>query len=286
MTDDHKRLLELEKTKGTLQYGQTLQITPSGSNPDLVRANQDLIRFMGEKTDVNAWRVYLGPWQPNPRLVIPGIIAGATYADPTPWAPPEPRNYDGMTTIQAYARVEWGSGGVQHEAFIDWPKRGLLFQVSGSYVQVNAFVDTLSSNISVTDLPLFKATLAPEPGGGDALSPATFTYPTENGELDVGPPITFTRFFQIPPMARSFVLVADIARALFTGSQYLIETKIFPLVGSGAIQSWITPVGGVFDQDFARVPFPIVGQEAGVVQVTRIGGGLVERFGLMFQLDM
>jgi hypothetical protein len=83
------------------------------------------------------------------------------------------------------------------------------------------------------------------------------------------------------------MLVADFGAAAFSGSRYTIETKIFPLTG-GAIQGWETPIGGVgpIDQDFGRIPFPIVGQEAGVVQVLRFAGGLIERFGLMFQLDL
>jgi hypothetical protein len=286
--DDWKRLLELEQSKGTLQYGQTLQISPKAGNADLVQVSQDLIRFVGEKTDINSWRVYLGPWQPSPRITIQDLISTVHYADPTPWAFPEPTNYDSMTSIPLYARIQWGSGGIQHNAFVDWPKRGLLLQISGSSVQVTALADTFSANANVEQLPLLQATLGPEPGGGDADNPATFTYAPEGGELFVGPPITSTRNFQIPPFARSFVPLVNLANLIDTGAAIVVSVQNFP--GNFGLnneqQTWKTPVGGVYDQNFGQDTFPISGQQSGNVRITIIGGPIGPQFGCMFLLDL
>ncbi|MGD9603902.1 MAG: hypothetical protein AB7O21_19580 [Gammaproteobacteria bacterium] len=293
MADDWKRLADLDAKKGGVQYGQYLDVFPSASNPDLVLVSKDLVRLEGEKTDVNAWRIYLGPWQPRAGIVTEPLIATAEYADPTPWAPPQPRSFDSLVDFPCYARVLWGSGGFQHYAYIDWPRRGCLFQVSGSYVQVNAFINTMGSGPALTtQLPILHATIGPEPGGGDVASPGTFTYPIAAMQLDAGPPALSFQNFQIPPFARAFVPImrySEIAAGMGTVN---IATQRLPLAISASltncIQTWVTPLSGVYDPDFVRDAFPISGQNAGTVRIETdlIPPGNAGEIGCMFLLDL
>jgi hypothetical protein len=293
MTDDHVRLLELEHQKGTMQYGQNLQVTPA-PGADLVIASKDLIRFVGDKTDINALRIYLGPWQPRPDIPVAAIIASETYADPTPWAPPQPRTFDSFAPIPIFARVMWGAGGIQHTAYVDWPKRGLLLQVSGSYVQVNAFVNTETANAHVVSfektLPVLAATLGPEPGGGDAQNSATFTYPSQPTQDSGGGAQAFQNF-QIPPFARAFTLVFDFPDFAAAGGSLVVATQELPVpigtIGNNDIQIWGTPIGGTYDQDMFTVdPIPIAGQLAGNLHVEFTPGAVVGNVGCIFALDL
>jgi hypothetical protein len=295
MSDDWKRLEELEQSGGQ-QYGTTLRITPRPGDANLVQVSLDLIRFQGQKVDINAWRLYLGPWQPSPKIQLDtgGIIFlaadGSTvnYAQPTPWAPPQPRNFDAMTSIDAYARIMWGAGGVQHTAFVDWPRRGMLLQVSGSTVQVNALVDTKSQNATADQLPLLSASLGPEPGGGDAVQPATFTYSPSEGEFLAGPPRTFARNFQIPPFARAFVPVVNLSKLIADSAVVNVSVQTLPgsLELDNEQQTWMTPVGGAYDPAFGMDPFPICGQQSGNVRIVITTEGSSPRFGCMFLLDL
>jgi len=295
MTDDHVRLLELENTKGTMQYGQNLQVSPA-PGADLIVASKDLIRFVGDKTDINALRIYLGPWQPRPDITVAPIIATETYADPSPWAPPEPRTFDSFAPVPIFARIMWGAGGIQHTAYVDWPKRGLLLQVSGSYVQVNAAVNTEDANAHVptvvASLPLLAATLGPEPGGGDAQNSATFTYPSQPGQDSVGGAQTFENF-QIPAFARAFTLVFDFPTFVDANGVLVVATQELPApigtIGNNDIQVWRTPIvaGGAYDQDMFTVDsIPIAGQRAGSVRVEFTPGASVGNIGCLFALDL
>lgn len=291
---DHKRLNELELHKGTMQYGQNLQVTLAPDAPDLVIASKDLIRFVGDKTDLQAMRIYLGPWQPKNGIPIPPTITTETYADPTPWAPPEPRTFDAMSPIPVYARIMWGAGGIQHVAFVDWPKRGLLLQASGSYWQVNAFVNTVALNAHVPatqdNLPLLAATIGPEPGGGDAANPATFTYFSQATQDSGGGAMAFQNF-QIPPFARAFIPVFRFDEFVAAGGSLKIATQELPNViggfGFNDQQVWTTPIGGVYDQDLFTVdPLPITGQQAGNVRMEFTPGASVGALGCIFLLDL
>lgn len=287
MADDYKRLSELEQTKGTLQYGQTLQVSPGPGSPDLVLASKDLIRWLGDKTDVNAWRVYLGPWQVRSTIVSDPALSTTFYANPTPWAPPEPRVFDSFAQIPVYARVQWGSGGVQHQAFIDWPRRGLLFQITGNYLQVNAFVDVGSPGVSIEQLPFLQATMGPEPGGGDATVPATYTYSVAAATMIGGGLLRWA--FQIPPFARAFIPIYNALAWETYASPLTIATQYQP-AAIGAIAGndqsvWQLGGGGVYDPLFARDPFPIAGQGAGVVSM-ETALGIAPFAGCMFLLDL
>jgi hypothetical protein len=293
LADDWKRLHDLDIKKDVIQYGQALDIEPGSAAPDLVLASKDLIRFVGEKYDINAFRIYLGPWQPKAAITTMPAIAAATYADPSPWAPPEPRIFDSMQDIPCYARVMWGAGMIQHMAFVDWPKRGALLQISGSYLQVNAFVDTQSPGASNANLPILQASLGPEPGGGDSSVPATFTYRPQN-PIVFGAPDGAGLNFQIPPFARAFVPVFNFVRAQDAGVVIDIATQVLPLVigatAQNEIQRWRTGAGGNYDPNFVIEPFPISGQQAGTVRIEFSPFGslpLVPIFvGCMFLLDL
>lgn len=298
MTDDWQRLDQLDKKKGGIQYGQYLQVTPAPGNPDLVLASKDLVLLEGEKTDVNAWRVYLGAWKPRPDIPIVAPLSTVSYADPTPWAPPEPRNFDAFPTrLPLYARVQWSSGGIQHEAFVDWPRRGCLIQISGNYVRVNAFVNVGSTAIDPRVLPLVQATIAPEPGGGDSAMPATFTYRPENGTaIPVDPPLPVIVFrnFQIPPFARAFVPIINWAEAIAGGVWFRFGVVTPTALGFGGIlanptdvvQSFTTALTGATldDQCCFMQPIPLSGQDASDLRIE--SNGLLVEFGVMFLLDL
>lgn len=300
LADDWSRLADLEELKGTLQYGQYLQVTPSAGDPDLVLVSKDLIRFVGEKTDINALRVYLGPWQPSPKIVIDPNIDTTEYADPTPWAPPQPRTFDSMTIFPMYARIMWGSGGLQHAAYVDWPARGKLIQVSGSYLQVNGFANVGSPNLSIDQLPLLTATMAPEPGGGDSALPATYTYPMDDPQIFFdGINLITYQVFQIPPFARSFIPLLrypDIVNAfggpLTSGiNVYVVNRPVepgFPVVSTTIENQWSPQYLGVWDPDFNREPFPLPGQNARCVIIVFDPGLLfnVGDVGCQFFLDL
>lgn len=296
MSVDWSRFRELEHQAGENQFGQALQIAPGPGAPDLVLASKDLIRFNATKVDVTPLRVYLGPWQPRNGIPVNAPIDTATYIDPTPWAPPEPRTFDAMADIPFYARVMWGSGMVQHTAYVDWPKRGLLLQLSGSYLQVNAFVDTTSPAINPLVLPLVQATMAPEPGGGDSVQPATFTYRPTIGTLFGTEPGSRFWNFQIPPFARAFVLVLPMPviedNALTVDVAAQIIPSIITTVAGNDVQRWRQPDSAlVYDQRaLTSDALPLCGQSVGLVRVELGPGGNIPlvppRIGCMFYLDL
>lgn len=199
-----------EVTESIPQFGQVLNtrrettVTPgvglgAGTTYTL---NKDCVRWKADDpATILPVRIYLGPWQPQADLQTIAIVGN--YAVPTPWTMnSNPTRYDVMATAQLYARVDFGAGMVQHTAFVDWPKRGLLFQVGASYVQVNGYGSFLTRFPAT--LPIIAATMALEPGGGDSPQPATFTYPRQ---LAVNP--TNAIIFQVPPFARAFTPVIN-----------------------------------------------------------------------------
>jgi hypothetical protein len=271
---DVHRLRELESEKGTIQYGQSVTVPPSSGalapGGGLQLLAKDLVRYRGDKTDLCALRVYLGPWVQQPSMPIPAA-PDSPYAQPAPWLPPTPNLLDNFQG-QFYAKVQWGAGGVQHVAFLDWPARGKLIQLSGSYVQVDAAVGVPSGAlVDPHRLPTLRASLGFEPGGGDSVRPATFTYPKQAGALigPVGAPTQRRWHFQVPPFARAFVPLVDVvnlfADATF-GPQLRIAVQPSPaaIVGGGVpnIQSWVFLKAGVSTEglDWPLEPFPIAGQ--------------------------
>lgn len=289
MADDWKRLCDLDHAKGGFQFGQYLDIVPMPGAPDTVQVAKDMIRVEGEKCDINAWRIYLGRWEPRPDIPIEPLIAGAIYADPTPWSFPQPTNLDSFTNIlPLYARIMWGSGGIQHSAWVDWPRRGCLVQVSASYVQVNAFVNTQTPNIDPRVLPTVRATIAPEPGGGESIIPATFTYPRNDTQIDpILPPYAFQNF-QIPPFARSFIPIVNWL-SVIGATQLRAATMAFPLgittFAMNTRQVWITNAPATVDDMCCwRDGFPIDGQDSGVVRLEATTPGT--ELGCMFLLDL
>ena len=287
MTDDAQRLAELDRTNGQQQYGQYLQLSVQPGQAGSVRASKDLIRVSGTKYDINAWRVYLGPWQTTVDTVADSALSTVNYAQPTPWAPPRPTTFDSFVTIPLYAKIDFGVGGIQHVAYVDWPKRGLLFQVSCQYLQVNAYADTGISPILASQLPYVRATIGPEPGGGDAANPATYTYPTATGDPVPLAPTKRSRDFQIPPFARAFVPVVNLGALIDAGATLDISIQNSPgdFGDINVQQSWRTPVAGAYEQDLGRDPYPIAGQQSGSVRLV-VTNAIDAFFGCMFFLDL
>jgi len=267
-----------------VQYGQSLvvRVTQPGAGGGLATLAKDVVRWKGKSgSDIQPMRVYLGPWQPQPNIASPGGPA-VFYQKPTPWQTPEPLQFDFFREGQIYARINFGAGGVQHQAFVDWPPRGLLFQVSAQYIQVDG-VGTLTTPPGFDDpnLPILLAHVAPEPGGGDAVQPATFTYPP----IDFfAPPLGTAIIFQVPPFARLFTPVLNRETMIATALPGVIIRENGPPVGN----TWVfdATVPNDFPNDRA---FPLSGFAKQLIfQATDAGGVFVDtiNMGCMFLLDL
>lgn len=276
------RLRELEKMQHTLQYGTGVQIQGAEATGVTLLAS-NLVRFEGKKTDVNNWRCYLGAW---------GISAGGTglataYATPTPWASGgSPRIFDDFIDINLYAKVQWGAGGVQHMAFVDWQRRGSLFQASGSYLQVDAISTSLTPSgpiIAGRIPPHLIASLGIEPGGGDSEAAATFTYRRQPATL-VGPPAG--TLFQIPPFARSFTLLLNRAALAAAGAGPITIFELEQPTGGNVNQSWVIPAAAILTETSLTFPISRVGADILVELAAPSGTAATDNIGCMFSLDL
>lgn len=280
------RLRELERIKPQQQYGtgsQVIAITPG----DLTQVAQNLVRIEGEKTDVNNWRIYLKAWGVGPGQ-DGGNFVNQPYATPTPWMPGGgiPAVLDNFFDIALFARVRWGAGGVTHEAFVDWPKRGCLFQVGGSALYVDA-VCTGQSIFGPPPLhagfPFLEASLAIEPGGGDSSLPGTFTYRRQPSLTD--PDEDPVWLFQIPPFARTFRVLLDGAGLQIAGAGTNIQIEEVSNPTGQILQSFL----------FAALPADIQqddiqltrgGSDIRVTMISPTGIPQVDQVGLVFSLDL
>lgn len=236
----------------------------------------NLIKWNGlAKWDTRAWRVYLGPWVPKAGIAVTAPLL-TTYAIPTPWGnngPPD--RFDRFVpSLSLYARIHFGSAGGVHAAYVDWPPRGCLVQVSGSYVQVDALA--VSGTVTAADapnLPIIAASLTPEPGGGDSAAPATFTYPAYPL-----PDATTVVTFQIPPFARTFQIIpGTVADAT------ALDIK---LTSPGAVAAFAEYTVALPLSPSTNYPIP---QSAKDVVIKASGGTppyTTTTFGLLFHLDL
>lgn len=259
-------------TRGDTQFGQSLQLSLTGA--DQATAAKDLVRWKGDnEQDVQALRIYLGAWNPQPGLT--GVKpVGPYYGTPTPWNP-QPYNLDQFNTTPLYARVTFGSGGVRHVAFLDWNSRGSLFQLSASYVQVDA-IGTLATS-SGLDLPLIHASIGPEPGGGDSAQPATFTYPYQTGGAG-------TNYFQVPPFARAFQFVFDRSYQLGGGGSTTVTISQVAMNYTPQA-NYVFPLTLANDSPDTKV-LPVLGQTAVIAVQLNGGGDDTFRGALIFHLDL
>lgn len=271
-----ERLKKLEELRPS-QYGQSLevmQVTSVGAVGTVVIA-KDVVRWRGDTWDVRPWRVYLAPWQPRSDIGLGTPLRPVDYAGPTPWNDP-PDNFSNMVSITTYARVQWGSGGITHTAYVDWPVRGLLFGVSGSSIQVDGVGQYIqpdgSASVETVRLPILAGSLAPEPGGGDSAAPATYTYRRQLRKREDA-----EWMFQIPPFARSFV---PLLRANPVSSpQITIEVLDGP---QGRVESsWFYSSQDLIPME----PFP-VSQQGCDVRIAMTGAPAGTEVGCMFHLDL
>lgn len=204
---DWQRNQALDEKLGGQQYGQTSRLVGFDSDGNGLFEVSNPIRWAGDAWDVNAWRVYLGPWKSQAQMLITAgddaIIADFPTAGIAPQMKPD-RVVSFAPGLLVWAQIQWGSGGVQHTAWVDWPIAGLLLQVSGSYVQVNAMastydVSTHEGDLDASKLPDLPCTLSDEPGGGDSARSATFTYPMQGLDWTTHDGINFP----VVPFARS-----------------------------------------------------------------------------------
>lgn len=302
---DYERLHHLELHKGTQQYGETLTLsTQQVVGGFLSLSTKDLVRVEGTKFDLTSWRIYLSPWIVNPGEAAPAAPV-SDYAFPAPTnlpgslisSPGTLDNFIGML----YAKILWGAGGWQHSAYVDWPVRGCVLQVSGSFVQVAAAGSV--SNLGAPDLkrlPAVAATIGPEPGGGDSARPATYTYPVQTANFVAG---VGTRFcFSVPPFARAFTplidLVAWFKSATFNEIRIAVQPQPADIRTNANLQSWLfTKAAGGSGIDWPLEPFPLPGQSAflpilapgptGAVVTVEIDDTAIQgACGMMFDLDL
>jgi len=260
----YDRLKALEHEKGTQQLGNTVQVAPTNTGTyaglGLTLLSSNLLRFTGTKFDVVPLRVNLAPWSFPAAMPVPA--PAAAYAGPAPWGPPQPGQWDNFIG-EVYARIKWGAGGEQNLAYVDWPVRGTMLQVSGSYLEVNPLVSANDlTGIDAAQLPLLTATLGFEPGGGgDTARRATFTYPKQIGTDSFGPPIR-RWYFQVPPWARSFVPLVDTVNFFPTVTAIRLAVQPFPAtiaIGPN-IASWNYVTGANLDDFTTRAdPYPLPG---------------------------
>lgn len=283
---DAERLKLLQQQRPS-QYGQSFEVLPTQASVTTANLASNVVRWDSEgKWDVSPWRVYLRPWQPRTNVTIQAINPIVAYALPTPWSPgptvPNERTTAGRFTsfadLQIFARVSWGCDGVIHEAYVDWPTRGLLFQVVGQYVQIDA-VGRPSDPSAANILPVLGASIGPEPGGGDAASPATFTYVRQ---LNSGSDATFSPAFVIPPFAREFEIVVDWDALIADGCTEMIirAAQNADLVFSQ--QTWVFDPST--DSSVQTLKFP-VDTLASIITIEHNAGGQ-HAFGMRFLLDL
>jgi hypothetical protein len=188
--------------KSITQWGQVLNTRRESFNPSpgFATVAKDCVRWKADdESAIMPVRIYLGPWQPQ--VSLQAVAPGIQYAQPIPWTNnSNPTRFDQFSEGALYAQVMFGAGGVQHTAYVDWPRRGLLFQVGASYVQING-VGTIGTVNTPDALPILAASMSLEPGGGDSPQSGTFTYPRQEA-LEVGH--TDRLAFQVPPFARAF----------------------------------------------------------------------------------
>lgn len=274
-------------TDAPVQYGQSLQLNvPTTATQTIAVGVKDVVRWKGVSgSDSQPARVYLGPWQPQPGLApIPPPVN--PYAAPTPWTTWPPLIYDSMipqgfsaTGNMLYARISFGGGGVQHQAFVDWPPRGLLLQISAQYIQVDAVVSG-NTPIDQTTLPRLLAHVGPEPGGGDAVNSATFTYPyQDNGVTSL--------LVQVPPFARAFTPLMDRQQMIALGNTQLTIAQLsMQNTPNATVHVWDASVGSDWPDDRG---IPLTGYTSNLfLTVQPKGGGAndIVRAGMIFHLDL
>lgn len=266
--------------KSITQWGQVLNTRTESFSPQAGFATvaKDCVRWKADDASaIMPVRIYLGPWQPQVSLQTSAPVL--QYAQPIPWTNnSNPTRYDKFSEGSLYAQVMFGAGGVQHTAYVDWPRRGLLFQVGCSYVQVNG-VGTIGTLNTPDALPILAASMSLEPGGGDSPQSGTFTYPRQEA---IEPGHTDVLVFQAPPFARAFQPILNYqSGAAANPAQISIE------VGNGdMVWHFDMTQPNTFPQSQV---YPIPGNQTGiatdvVIRATGIAGDLFA--GCMFYLDL
>jgi hypothetical protein len=230
MGTDWQRNQALDASLGGNQYGYIARVLSFASNGVATTDASQPVRWGGEKWDINAWRLYLGPWRPQPEILITTGNVDTAADFPGEGIPPG-YNPDAEVALakglQLWAQISWGSGGIRHVAFVDWPIGGALCQVSGSYVQVDVVGVAIDFSGSMGDddpskLPNVAATLSEEPGGGDSARSATFTYPFQSLDWTAHAGINFP----VPPFARSAFFEWDNTGPIVDAANYASSATI------------------------------------------------------------
>jgi hypothetical protein len=275
---------------GRNQYGFRASVLSFPDETAIVNGAQP-IRWQGEVWDILPWRVYLGPWSGKDTLAL-NSTDNAIVAD---FAAPaylwKARSEIAFTSDMAmYARVQWGTSTASHIALVDWPVAGLLMQVSGSYVSVDALAVPLiedPTTIDITKLPDVTATLSLEPGGGDSARSATFSFPTQALDWSTSAGINFP----VPPFARSVYLQWDNTRNgadtnyATAATIRFCRADVAPATGSEAVYVYDFAAGAIGDPR-EGIPVPPSCAYVRVEPTFSVGSTKVFAVGASFELDL
>jgi hypothetical protein len=299
MAVDSTRLAQMLAEHMQPGTGAKLRDAIANSPGGVFGETTELIRIQGKPSDVNYWRIYLGRWTGDAGDGHGGGtgtgVNHGPYAQPFPWIALDAGTpgaslgvsvLDDFQDLAVYAKIKWGGGGVNHTAWVDWPRRGQLIQVSGCAVYVTAVCCGVNNPLVVSPglvIPFLEASIGIEPGGGDSDACATFTYPRQVNQ-HAGPPPQWT--FQIPPFARTFSVIArrSLLKAAGAGP-IIIQTGLFES-GQPIEAEWEDDLTS--NEDLALATYPI-GRRAEDVFLTLnapSGDPDTDSLGLIFNLDL
>jgi hypothetical protein len=233
---DWKRILGLNAQLAGFQFGFTGRARASSLTAVQVVGAQ-VLRFQGDVTDFNPWRLYLGPWLPQSTLAVPDVVTDNILPGLFPPALPtynEAALLSGYSDLLIYASVRWGTAVPNQRAIVDWPLRGQLLNVSGNFASVDAFAigaDLFSDGDASSRLPDLPATMSDDAGGTiNATACATLTYPFQLVDLGTAfvdpttdlPGINCT----VPPFAKAVRFMWDNTKTAPTGKTYATGANI------------------------------------------------------------
>jgi hypothetical protein len=301
MGTDWKRLADLQRAGKGYQFGMASLVRASGADTIGVGAAQS-IRAQGDISDINPWRIYLGPRLTRSTAQVPGLVTDsitpALYPLPTPtdYFPNANPNalLSGYPDLLVFANIRWGSGGANLQAFVDWPVRGLRLQVSGNYIECDALAlgtDLFDDNDSGNLLPDLTATLSDEPGGERADVAATLTYPFTQftlSDLPIDPATELPGVnYIIPPFARAVRFFWDLTTFDTTGfptSAIIRFRRIASVTEEDGVYVYNGTAGAIGDPRYA---LPVPAQAAYLrVEWPTTGSPTLAGVGVQWELDL
>lgn len=223
-----ERIKFLNQLKGGQQFGTDLvSLEPVNGTTKIAAVGKNLIRWEGEGDwDLYPWRIYLSPFSPadtsSPGSNIDTMMGASALL---PSYQPQQAMRPNVGRYSVWAEISWAVGLRTNTAWVDWPTRGGLVQVSGRYVTVQALVIGQPTGAAGVNLSV-GANLAVEPGGGDSSAPGTFTCPIISAtDLDASTGLLGANFM-VPPFARTVRPILPWADMLTGSDSLTVPTQI------------------------------------------------------------